>query len=83
MLGHFLPVFRMKRVNQQQLKFADLDIWVILVCVFIIVFCALMMMSAVIYRAYPGSEFVVANTLAKWKKLEQIKLTLAKVLARK
>ena len=22
------------------------------------------------YRAYPGSEFVVANTLAKWKKLE-------------
>ena len=21
-------------------------------------------------RAYPGSEFVVANTLAKWKKLE-------------
>ena len=23
-----------------------------------------------INRAYPGSEFVVANTLAKWKKLE-------------
>ena len=23
------------------------------------------------YRAYPGSEFVVANTLAKWKKVEQ------------
>ena len=22
------------------------------------------------YRAYPGSEFVVANTLSKWKKLE-------------
>ena len=22
------------------------------------------------YRAYPGSEFVVANTLGKWKKLE-------------
>ena len=22
------------------------------------------------YRAYPGSEIVVANTLAKWKKLE-------------
>ena len=21
-------------------------------------------------KAYPGSEFVVANTLAKWKKLE-------------
>ena len=23
-----------------------------------------------IVRAYPGSEFVVANTIAKWKKLE-------------
>ena len=23
-----------------------------------------------IIRAYPGSEFVIANTLAKWKKLE-------------
>ena len=34
-------------------------------------------------RAYPGSEFVVANTLVKWKKLEPKKLTLAKVLARK
>ena len=22
------------------------------------------------FRAYPGSEYVVANTLAKWKKLE-------------
>ena len=22
------------------------------------------------YRAYPGSEFVVAKTLAKWKNLE-------------
>ena len=22
------------------------------------------------HRAYPGSEFVVANTLAKWEKLE-------------
>ena len=33
-------------------------------------------------RAYPGSEFVVANTLAKCKKLEPMKLTLAKVLAR-
>ena len=30
-------------------------------------------------RAYLGSEFVVANTLAKWK----MKLTLAKVLVRK
>ena len=25
---------------------------------------------AKISRAYPGSEFVVANTLAKWKKLQ-------------
>ena len=24
-----------------------------------------------IFRAYPSSEFVVANILAKWKKLEQ------------
>ena len=32
-------------------------------------------------RAYPGSEFVVANPLAKWKKWSQMKLTLAKVLA--
>ena len=23
-----------------------------------------------LFRAYPGSEFVVANTLSKWKKLE-------------
>ena len=29
-------------------------------------------------RAYPGSEFVVANTLAKWKKLEPNEMTLAK-----
>ena len=34
-------------------------------------------------RCYPGSEFVVANTLAKRKSCGQIKLTLAKVLARK
>ena len=27
-------------------------------------------------RAYPGSEFVVANTLAKWKKLEPNKINL-------
>ena len=26
--------------------------------------------SITIDRAYPGSEFVVANTLAKWKYLE-------------
>ena len=29
------------------------------------------------------SEFVVANSLAKWKKMSQRQLTLAKVLARK
>ena len=35
-------------------------------------------------RAYPGSTFVVANNLAKWKKIwSQMQLTLAKVLARK
>ena len=28
------------------------------------------LLVAWLYRAYPGSEFVVANTLAKWKKLE-------------
>ena len=33
--------------------------------------------------AYPGLEFVVANTLAKWKKWSQMKSTLDKVLARK
>ena len=27
-------------------------------------------LSLHLFRAYPGSEFVVANTLAKWKKLE-------------
>ena len=31
-------------------------------------------------RAYPGSEFVVANTLANGKSWSQMKLTLAKVL---
>ena len=35
-----------------------------------------------IFRAYPSSEFVVANTLAKWKKLEPNEIDLAKVLAR-
>ena len=28
------------------------------------------LLVAWLHRAYPGSEFVVANTLAKWKKLE-------------
>ena len=27
-------------------------------------------MYEIVVRAYPGSEFAVANTLAKWKKLE-------------
>ena len=34
-------------------------------------------------RAYPGSEFVVANSLAKWKKLEPNEINLAKVLTKK
>ena len=34
-------------------------------------------------RAYPGSEFVVANTLAKWKMLKPNEINLTKVLARK
>ena len=36
-------------------------------------------------RAYSGSEFVVANTLAKWKKLEpnEINFSQLKILARK
>ena len=33
--------------------------------------------------ANPGSEFVVANTLAKWKKLEPNEINFTKVLARK
>ena len=34
-------------------------------------------------RAYPGSEFVVANTLAKWKKLEPKEIDLSqKVVSR-
>ena len=31
-----------------------------------------------VYRAYPGSEFVVANTLAKWRKLEPNKIDFSK-----
>ena len=42
-----------------------------------------MMMSAVIYRAYPGSEFVVANTLAKWKKLEPNKIEFSQGFSQK
>ena len=29
------------------------------------------------YRAYPGLEFVVANTLAKWRKLEPNEINLS------
>ena len=36
-----------------------------------------------VFRAYPGSEFVVAKTLAKWKKLEPNKIDCSQVLARK
>ena len=40
--------------------------------------------SVALTRAFPGSEFVVTNSLAKWKKSwSQMKLTLAKVIARK
>ena len=36
-----------------------------------------------VFRTYPGSEFVVAKTLAKWKKLEPNKIDFSQVLARK
>ena len=42
-----------------------------------------MMMSAVIYRAYPGAEFVVANTIAKWKKLEPNKIDFSQGFSQK
>ena len=35
------------------------------------------------YRAYSGSEFVVANTLAKWKKLEPNKINLSQGFSQK
>ena len=34
------------------------------------------------YPAYPGSKFVIANTLPNGKSWSQMKFTLAKVLAR-
>ena len=34
-------------------------------------------------RAYPGSEFVVANTLAKWKKLESNEIDLSQGFSQK
>ena len=36
-----------------------------------------------ICRAYPGSEFVVANTLAKWKKLEPNELDFSQDFSQK
>ena len=37
----------------------------------------------VVLRAYPGSEFVVANTLAKWKKLEPNKINFSRGFSQK
>ena len=34
-------------------------------------------------RAYPGSEFVVANTLAKWKKFEPNEINLSQGFSQK
>ena len=34
-------------------------------------------------RAYPGSKFVVANTLAKWKKIEPNKINFSQGLSQK
>ena len=34
-------------------------------------------------RAYPGSEFVAANTLAKWKKLEPNEINFSQGLSQK
>ena len=34
-------------------------------------------------RAYPGSELVVANTLAKWKKLESYEIDFSKGFSQK
>ena len=34
-------------------------------------------------RAYPGSEFVVANTLAKWKKLEPNEIDFSQCFSQK
>ena len=34
-------------------------------------------------RAYPGSKFVVANTLAKWKKLEPNEINLSQDFGQK
>ena len=34
-------------------------------------------------RAYPGSEFVVANTLAKWKRLEPNEIDFRKDISQK
>ena len=36
-----------------------------------------------VFRAYPNSEFVVANTLAKWKKLEPKEIDFSKGFSQK
>ena len=41
------------------------------------------MYSIVILRANPGSEFVVANTLANWKSWSQMKLTFSQGFSQK
>ena len=40
-------------------------------------------MSHINFRAYPGSKFVVANTLAKWKKLEPDEINLSQGFSQK
>ena len=42
-----------------------------------------MCVTSDLYRANPGSEFVVANTLAKWKKLEPNEIYLSQVFSQK
>ena len=43
----------------------------------------LWVLKRTVSRAYPGSEFVVANTLAKWKKFEPNEIDLSwKVVSR-
>ena len=42
-----------------------------------------MHIDAYTVRAYPGSEFVVANTLAKWKKLEPNEIDFSQCFSQK
>ena len=37
----------------------------------------------VVLRAYPGLEFVVANTLAKWKKMEPNEINFSRGFSQK